>query len=79
MKQIFINLKNRWKAQTPALFKKIQRIGIGLATASTYISTSTLGLPTWLTTIAPELAAASVIIAIFCQFMQVPAQDADKA
>ena len=78
MKQIFINIKNRWNAETPKLFKNIQRLGIGLATASTYISTSTIGLPVWLTSYAPQMAGASVVIALFCQFMKVPSDNADK-
>ena len=76
---MFQKLASRWNATTPALFKNIQKVGIMLATVSTAISTSTLPLPSWLTSYAPHLAAISVIISIICQFMVIPSDSDSKA
>lgn len=60
-------LKNRWKAETPSFWKKVQKVGIALGAVGTVIVTAPIGLPTSIVAIGGYLVTAGGITAALAQ------------
>ena len=78
IRELFVILRNRWKAKTPLIFKRIIKlsIGIGLTAAAIQTSIVSAGLdaPEWWMKILPYLigagAGASTVAKLTQQYDQ---------
>jgi ABC-type xylose transport system permease subunit len=60
-------IKERWNAKTPKFWKKVQKIGLGLAGVSAIILTSPVSLPVGVVTLAGYLATAGSVVGVVSQ------------
>lgn len=63
-----MNLKQRFKAETPIFWKKVQTIGLSLAGVSAVILTAPISLPTAVVSVAGYLATAGGVLGAISQF-----------
>lgn len=63
-----MNLKQRFKAETPSFWKKVQTIGLSLAGVSAVILTAPISLPTAVVSVAGYLATAGGVLGAISQF-----------
>lgn len=59
-----MNLKQRWKAETPDFWKKVQKIGLGIGAVGGIIVSGTIALPVTVVTIGGYMVAVGTVTAI---------------
>jgi uncharacterized membrane protein HdeD (DUF308 family) len=62
-----MNIKQRFKAETPKFWKRVQTIGLSLAGVSTIILTAPVALPVAVVSVAGYLATAGGVIGVISQ------------
>jgi hypothetical protein len=62
-----MKIKDRFKAETPIFWKKLQTIGLSLAGVSAVILTSPVALPVAVVSVAGYLATAGGVIGVISQ------------
>ena len=63
-----MNLKQRFKAETPIFWKRVQTIGLALAGISAVVLTAPVSLPTAIVSVAGYLATAGGVLGTISQF-----------
>lgn len=52
-----MNLKQRWKAETPDFWKKVGNVGVGIGTVGAILVSGTIALPASIVTIGGYMVA----------------------
>lgn len=56
-----MNLKQRWKAETPDFWKKVGSIGVGIGTIGAILVSGTIALPASIVTIGGYMVAVGSV------------------
>lgn len=59
-----MNLKQRWKAETPIFWKKVQKIGLGIGAIGGLLVSGTIALPITFVTIGSYMVAVGSVTAV---------------
>lgn len=59
-----MNLKQRWKAETPFFWKKVQKIGLGIGAIGGLLVSGTIVLPVTFVTIGSYMVAVGSVTAV---------------
>ena len=59
-----MTIKQRWKAETPNFWKKVQKIGIGIGAVGGVIVSGTIALPVTVVTIGGYMVAVGTVTAL---------------
>lgn len=70
-----MNLKQRWKAETPDFWKKVQKIGIGIGAIGGIIVSGTLALPATVITIGGYMVAIGSVTTVLSKLTIKDGQD----
>jgi len=67
IKQTTLELKTRWKGETPTFWKKVQRIGIVAGSIGGVLAASPIALPVVVATLSGYLLLAGTLTATLSQ------------
>ena len=56
-----MNIKERWKAETPDFWKKVGKIGVGVGALGAFLVIGTVTLPVTVVTVGGYLVAAGTV------------------
>lgn len=59
-----MNIKQRWSAETPAFWKKVQKIGLGIGTIGAFLVSGTVVLPIGIITAGGYMVAVGSVTAL---------------
>jgi hypothetical protein len=77
LKDIKMTIKQRWKAETPDFWKKVQKIGLGIGAIGGIIISGTIALPTTVITIGGYMVAVGSVTAVLSKLTIKNGQDND--